>query len=211
MRLIFLFIGLVVLVLIPFFIWGDTLMAFFSWEQSLDWLNGYENWAWAVAILLLIADLFLPIPATIIMSALGFIYGPWIGGLISAAGSFASGVLAYWLCRLVGESAAARLLGKKEYERGKTISSKIGGWVVALSRWLPVFPEVVACMAGLIRMPANYFYLALATGSVPLGFTYAIIGHSGNAHPALALGLSAGLPPVIWFIVNRIVKARMQE
>jgi len=211
MRLLFLFIALVAMVLIPFFIWGDTLMAFFSWEHSLDWLKGYGNWAWAIAILLLIADLFLPIPATIIMSALGFIYGPWIGGLISAAGSFASGVLAYWLCRLVGESAAARLLGKKEYERGKTISSKIGGWVVALSRWLPVFPEVVACMAGLIRMPANYFYLALASGSIPLGFTYAIIGHSGNTHPALAIGLSAGLPPVIWFIVNRIVKARMQE
>jgi len=71
MRLIFLFIGLVVLVLIPFFIWGDTLMAFFSWEQSLDWLNGYGNWAWAVAILLLIADLFLPIPATIIFMVHG--------------------------------------------------------------------------------------------------------------------------------------------
>ena len=161
MRLIFLFIGLVVLVLIPFFIWGDTLMTFFSWEQSLDWLNGYGNWAWAVAILLLIADLFLPIPATVIMAALGFIYGPWIGGLISAAGSFASGLLAYWLCRLVGDNAATRLLGKKEYERGKKISSKMGGWVVALSRWLPVFPEVVACMAGLTHMPANYFYLAL--------------------------------------------------
>ena len=211
MRLILLFIALVIVVLIPFFIWGDTLMAFFTWEHSLEWLKGYGKWAWAVALLLLLADLFLPLPATIVMSALGYIYGPLIGGLLSAAGSFAAGVLAYWLCRLLGENAAAWLLGKKEYERGKKISASVGGWVVALSRWLPVFPEVIASMAGLTRMPVKYFYLALATGSIPLGFTYALIGHAGNINPGLAVGLSAGLPPLIWFMINRILRERLKE
>ena len=211
MRLIFLLIVLVAVVLIPFFIWGDTLMAFFSWEHSLEWLRGYGTWAWAIAIILLIADLFLPLPATIIMSALGYIYGPLVGGLISAAGSFASGVLAYWLCRMLGENAATWVLGKKEYERGKKISARVGGWVVALSRWLPVFPEVIACMAGLTRMPPKNFYLALACGSLPLGFIYAIIGNSGIENPALAIGLSACLPPVIWFVVSRVLRSSLKE
>lgn len=211
MRLIFLLIVLVAVVLIPFFIWGDTLMAFFSWEHSLEWLRGYGTWAWAIAIVLLIADLFLPLPATIIMSALGYIYGPLVGGLISAAGSFASGVLAYWLCRMLGENAATWVLGKKEYERGKKISARVGGWVVALSRWLPVFPEVIACMAGLTRMPAKNFYLALACGSLPLGFIYAIIGNSGIENPALAISLSACLPPVIWFVVSRVLRRSLKE
>lgn len=211
MRLAYLFIGLVALVLIPFFIWGDTLMVFFSWEHSLEFLKGYGSWAWAIAIMLLVADLFLPLPATIIMSALGYIYGPLVGGLLSVAGSFASGVLAYWLCRMLGENAAIKILGQKEYERGKSISAKMGGWVVVLSRWLPVFPEVIACMAGLTRMPVKYFYLALATGSIPLGFTYALIGHSGNINPGLAVGLSAGLPPLIWFMINRSLRAKLKE
>lgn len=211
MRLIFLLIVLVAVVLIPFFIWGDTLMAFFSWEHSLEWLRGYGTWAWAIAIVLLIADLFLPLPATIIMSALGYIYGPLVGGLISAAGSFASGVLAYWLCRMLGENAATWVLGKNDYERGKKISARVGGWVVALSRWLPVFPEVIACMAGLTRMPAKNFYLALACGSLPLGFIYAIIGNSGIENPALAIGLSACLPPVIWFVVSRVLRSSLKE
>jgi uncharacterized membrane protein YdjX (TVP38/TMEM64 family) len=211
MRLIFLLIALVIIVLIPFFIWGDTLMAFFSWEHSLEWLKAYGTWAWAIAIVLLIADLFLPLPATIIMSALGYIYGPLVGGLISAAGSFASGVLAYWLCRMLGENAATWVLGKKDYERGKKISARVGGWVVALSRWLPVFPEVIACMAGLTRMPAKNFYLALACGSLPLGFIYAIIGNSGIENPALAIGLSACLPPIIWFVVSRVLRSSLKE
>ena len=211
MRFILLFVGLVAMVLIPFFIWGDTLMAFFSAEGSIAWLNTYGQWAWAIGIVLLIADLFLPLPATLIMSALGYIYGPIVGGLISAAGSFISGSLGYWLCRMLGENTAIWVLGQKEYDRGKKIATSIGGWVVALSRWLPVFPEVVACMAGLTRMPVRFFYLALACGSIPLGFTYAVIGNSGTTHPALAIGLSAGLPPLIWFIVSRVLRARLLD
>jgi uncharacterized membrane protein YdjX (TVP38/TMEM64 family) len=211
MRFILLFIALVAIVLIPFFIWGDALMNFFSAEGSIAWLNSYGQWAWAIAIALLVGDLFLPLPATLIMSALGYIYGPLVGGLISASGSFASGVLAYWLCRMLGEHAAIRVLGKKEYERGNKIAARIGGWVVALSRWLPVFPEVIACMAGLTRMPSRNFHWALACGSLPLGFTYAIIGNSGIENPALAIGLSACLPPVIWFFVSRVLRSSLKE
>ncbi len=211
MRFALLFIALVAIVLVPFFIWGETLMAFFSAEGSIAWLNTYGQWAWGIAILLLTADLFLPLPATLIMSALGYIYGPIVGGLISAAGSFISGSLGYWICRMLGEKSAIWVLGQKEFDRGKKLTSSIGGWVVALSRWLPVFPEVVACMAGLTRMPTRLFYLALACGSIPLGFTYAIIGNSGITHPALAIGLSAGLPPLIWFTVSRLLHARLPK
>ena len=211
MRLTLLFIGLVVMVLVPFFIWGDALMNFFSEEGSISWLKSYGQWAWLVGVLLLLADLILPMPGTIIMSALGYIYGPIVGGLISAVGSFISGVTAYWLCRLLGKNAAVKILGPKEFNRGKNISKNAGGWVVALSRWLPVFPEVVACMAGLIQMPRKIFYLALASGSIPLGFTYAIIGNSGNSSPTLAIGLSAGLPPIIWFLVSRSLKLRLNK
>jgi uncharacterized membrane protein YdjX (TVP38/TMEM64 family) len=83
--------------------------------------------------------------------------------------------------------------------------------VVAVSRWLPVFPEVVACMAGLTRMPVGYFYLALARGSIPLGFTYAIIGNSVQDYLTLAFGLSAVLPPLLWFIINRVLRERLKE
>ncbi len=211
MRFALLFIALVAIVLIPFFIWGETLLAFFSTEGSIAWLKTYGQWAWAIAIVLLIADLFLPLPATLIMSALGYIYGPIVGGIISAAGSFISGSLGYWLCRMLGEKSAIWVLGQKEFDRGKKMTTSIGGWVVAFSRWLPVFPEVVACMAGLTRMPTRFFYLALACGSLPLGFTYAIIGNSGITHPTLAIGLSAGLPPLIWFAISRLLREQLPK
>jgi uncharacterized membrane protein YdjX (TVP38/TMEM64 family) len=210
MRLFLLFIGLAAIVLVIFFIWGDPLLTTFSQEGSIAWLNEYGGWAWAAAIVLLMGDILLPLPATLIMSALGYIYGTLAGGLISIVGSFLAGSAGYWLCYLMGEKAAIRLLGQKDYVRGKKLSDKLGGWVVALSRWLPVFPEVIACMAGLTRMPPRNFHLALLCGSLPLGFMYAFVGAAGIEQPVLAIVLSACLPPLIWWLVRTIFKKRLE-
>ena len=206
MRLLWLFLGLAVLFMIPFLIWGGSLEEAFSLEGSVAWLQGYDQWAWLAGILLLMGDLFLPIPGTVIMSALGLVYGTLLGGLIAFAGSFLSGALSYGLCRILGRGAARRLLGEKDLARGESLFSNVGGWIVVLSRWLPLFPEVVACMAGLTRMPALLFLFALACGSLPLAFVFAAVGAAGSINPMFALILSAGLPAVLWFVVSFFFK-----
>ncbi len=209
MRLFWLFLGLTVLFLVPFLIWGSDLEALFSQEGAVAWLLDYGRWAWGAGILLLIGDLFLPIPGTIVISALGFVYGPFLGGLIASAGSFFSGALGYGLCRRLGREGARRLLGTRDMEKGERLFARVGGWIVVLSRWLPLFPEVVACMAGLTRMPARTFFTALACGSLPLGFAFAAVGAAGVEHPALALTLSAVLPPAIWLLVRPLFSRRV--
>ena len=211
MRLLLVFLGLAALVLLVFFVWGDSLMEIFSQSGTITWLTSSGKWAWALAIFLLMGDLLLPLPATLIMAAIGYIYGPIGGGLISSAGSFLAGSLGYWLCRLLGEKTARRVLGDKDYALGKRLLGNVGGWVVVLSRWLPVFPEVIACMAGLTRMPAPYFHGALLCASVPLGFTYAYIGHTGIEHPALSIGLSAVVPALIWSIIRPVFQKTVKD
>ncbi len=206
MRLFWLFLGLAVLFLIPFLIWGGSLEDTFSQTGAVSWLEGAGRWAWAAGVLLLMSDLLLPIPGTVVMSALGFVYGTVVGGLIAATGSFLSGSLGYVLCRLLGRGAARRLLGEKDLERGERLFTNVGGWIVVLSRWLPLFPEVVACMAGLTRMPARTFFFALACGSLPLGFVFAAVGHTGVVDPTWALLLSAVLPAVLWLVIRPFFK-----
>jgi uncharacterized membrane protein YdjX (TVP38/TMEM64 family) len=74
---------------------------------------------------------------------------------------------------------------------------------VALSRWLPLLPEVIACLAGLTRMPLRTFTLSLAVGSVPMGFVYAAIGAAGQSRPGLALSLSIIVPAVMYLAVHK--------
>lgn len=208
MRIFLLFLLLAALVIIPFLIWGESMTETFSLEGSVAILNQYGSWAWGVGQLLLIGDLFLPIPATVVMSALGYIYGWVIGGLLSGLGSFLSGAMAYELCKRIGERAAVRILGAQDFEKGQKMFVRVGGWIVAFSRWLPIFPEVVACMAGITRMPARIFYLALLCGSLPLGFVFAYIGETGNTAPGLALAFSAGLPPFLWFFARYLIQKK---
>jgi uncharacterized membrane protein YdjX (TVP38/TMEM64 family) len=73
---------------------------------------------------------------------------------------------------------------------------------------MPLLPEVVACMAGLARMPWFRFLAALACGSAPMAATYAFLGHAGAKRPALAVAVSALLPFLLWAAVNPILKAR---
>jgi len=196
---------LFLMVVIPFLLWGDWFTALFSETNAVMELKRYGQWAWLFGIILLIGDLFLPLPGTIIMSALGFIYGPILGGAIASLGSFLSGLLAYGLCRAMGLKAALFLLGKKDFQKGQQLFTKNGGWIVAISRWLPIFPEVIACLAGLNRMPFLKYSIALLCGTLPLGFVFAYIGYAGEAHPFLAVGISALLPVLLWFGLGSVL------
>ena len=204
MRQLWIFLVLVTMVLIPFAFWGDVWTDRFTFSGSVAWLARFGQWAWLGGMVLLMGDLFLPVPGTLVMSAMGFIYGPILGSMLSILGSFCAGSVGYWMCRILGDRWAIRILGEKGFTQGQRTFNRVGGWLVVLSRWLPVFPEVISCMAGLNRMSAQRFHLALLASAVPMGIIYATIGHAGVAHPYLAIMLSALLPPGIWLVLSPI-------
>ena len=208
MRLLVTSIILAVVLCIPFLIWGDQFMQWFTGDAALAWIRSWGAWGWLAVIGLLVSDLFLPIPATPVMSAAGYLYGTLIGGLVSAVGSFAAGMAGYGLCRAFGRNIAVRLAGEKELAEHDTLFQRSGPWLVAASRWLPLLPEVISCLAGLTRMPARTFTLALICGSVPMSFVYAAIGAAGQENPKLAIGFSVLVPPVLWAVVRLFTRRK---
>jgi uncharacterized membrane protein YdjX (TVP38/TMEM64 family) len=207
-RLFRIVLVLTLLVLVPFFIWGDALLAMFDGAAARTRIQAYGGWGWAVIIGLLIVDLFLPIPATGVMSAAGYLYGPLLGGFISCVGSFLSGTLAYVLCRVFGRPIAEWLAGPQGLEQNERLFARSGPWLVILSRWLPVLPEVIACLSGLARMKVRIFLTALLCGAVPTAFTYAAVGALFDAEPGWALALSITLPVVLWLAFRPFLRAR---
>ena len=189
--------------IVPYLIWGDALEAAFSVEGARAWMSGYGVGAGLAGVGLLVADLLLPIPSTLVMSALGLAYGTWLGGLYAAAGTMLAGLVAYALSRWLGRPLALRLAGEEGLRAGEGLFARGGAWLVAGSRCLPILPEAVACLAGLHRMPFRTFLFALACGSVPTGFLFAAIGALGQAEPAWALGLSVVVPVALWLGARR--------
>lgn len=211
MRLFWIAFGLAVLLLIPFLIWGDQFERWFTGAAAVQWVESWETWGWAAVLLLLSADLVLPLPATGVMSAAGYLYGTFVGGTISAVGSFLSGMLAYGLSRAFGHGLAERLAGKDDLVRGEKLFRHRGAWIVALSRWLPLLPEVIACLAGVTRMPLRTFAVALACGSIPMGYVYAAIGAAGQSNPALAISLSIIVPAILYAAVQPFIRSAGRE
>ena len=198
MRLVAWFVSLSLVFLLVWVIWGG------HWAQWTD-VNAVAaalgshgiSVGWAGAILLVL-DLLLPVPGTIVMSALGFVYGTIGGGLISLAGSLAAGMIGYGVGRLCSEKNAIRFLGEKDYQKGKLLFQRGGGWVVGVSRAVPILPEAISVTAGLLRMPVGAFFLSLLCGSAPMSFVFAWIGATGHDRPWLTFSLSFAIPAVLW-------------
>jgi uncharacterized membrane protein YdjX (TVP38/TMEM64 family) len=200
---------LLVLVIGPFAIWGEWFEKMFDLRGAKAWMESLGPWAWLGGIALLVSDLVLPIPGTVVMSALGLVHGWFWGGVASATGSVLGGLLAYVLCRKFGHKPALWLAGEDGLAKAETLfQSQRGGWLVALSRWMPVLPEAVACLAGLSAMPFRVFFIALLCGSVPLGFTFAAIGALGVDRPGLAIALSALVPVGLYAAATVMLRRR---
>ncbi len=198
MRLVLLSLALCVFSLLCWWAFGQGLEQVWSGEVLVAKFSEARQWAWLLGIGLLMADLLLPVPGTIVMSALGAVYGFWIGGLLATVGSMLAGMLGYGVGRFFNDNLAKRWLGERDFEKGRALFGRGGAWVVAMSRALPILPEVLACMAGLLRMPFGKFCAALACGAVPMGFLFAWIGIMGREYPGWGLGFSLGVPAVLW-------------
>ena len=194
---------LLALTIIPFVIWGDAMEAALSIDGARSWMANFGAGAGLAGMALLVADIALPVPSTIVMSALGLTYGTWLGGLYASAGSVLAGLIAYGLCRWLGRPMALRIAGADGLSSGEAFFARGGPWLVLMSRWMPVLPEAVACLAGLVQMRFGAFCLALVCGSVPMGFAFAGIGALGQEQPAWAIGLSIVVPALLWFAARR--------
>jgi uncharacterized membrane protein YdjX (TVP38/TMEM64 family) len=197
---------LAVVLSIPFFFWGDQFARWFTGDAAVNWIRGWGAWGGVATIGLLVADLLLPVPSTAVMSAAGFLYGSVAGGLLSAAGSYLSGMLAYGLSRAFGSALAGRLADARELARNQSLFERNGPWLIVLSRWLPLLPEVSCCLAGVARMNFPTFSIALACGCLPVGFCFAVIGHAGQERPGLAIALSILAPAILWLVARAMLR-----
>jgi uncharacterized membrane protein YdjX (TVP38/TMEM64 family) len=171
-------------------------------------LRNYDGWAWAVGIALIWADLILPVPQTIVITALGIIYGTVLGGLLGSVGLITGGLLGYALMRTSARRMVKRLVGPQSLDTMESLFQRAGAWAIVITRSLPYsIPEAVVFLGGLAGMPIRTFTTALAVGSVPTAFVFAAIGAGWADQPILALAASYVLPilllPVALFLLRR--------
>lgn len=136
---------------------------------------------------LLAADLFLPVPSSVVMTLSGYFLGAWVGAGVSFAGAMFSALLGFGLCRRYGQKALARLAGEKDTERVAGFLETYGAWAIILSRSVPMLTEIMSCLAGLSLMSPLRFTLLSAAGTLPVCIVYAWAG-AGSGKMSFGLG-----------------------
>jgi uncharacterized membrane protein YdjX (TVP38/TMEM64 family) len=172
-------------------------------------LRQYDAWAWAAGIALIWADLVLPVPQTVVIAALGIIYGTVLGGLLGSVGLITGGLLGYVLMLTSARHGLRRFVGRQSLRKMESLFERAGAWAIVLTRSLPYsIPEATVVLAGLAGMPLRKFAAALAVGSVPTAFAFAAIGAGWADQPVLAFVVSYVLPILLLPVALYLMRLR---
>jgi len=177
-------------------------------NDAIRMLREYDDWAWLVGVVLIWADLILPVPQTVVVAALGMMYGAVLGGVLGSVALVTGGLLGYGLMLTSARRVLKRFVRTQSIQQMESLFDRAGAWAIVLTRSLPYsIPEAMVFMAGLARMPLRKFTVALAVGSVPTAFVFSAIGAGWANQPILALMVSYFVPvlllPVALFLMRR--------
>lgn len=124
---------------------------------------------------LLIADVLLPVPSSLVMVAHGALFGVALGTFLSLLGSAGAALFGFALGRR-GDKLLQRLLTADERARADYMLERWGALAVIVTRPVPLLAETVAIMAGASSLGWGRMILAALAGSLPPALLYALTG-----------------------------------
>jgi uncharacterized membrane protein YdjX (TVP38/TMEM64 family) len=174
-----------------------------------EWMQDHA-WSSAVIILngLLIADVLLPIPSSLLMVANGALLGLVAGAAATMASTLLGGVLAFWLGRR-GAPWLIERISAEERARADRFFTRWGALAVLITRPVPILAETIGILAGTTKMGWARFLPALALGNLPPALLYAFAGATAkNASYTVAIFVFlVGIAGAWWLVGRRISSA----
>ena len=131
-----------------------------------SWMGRAGTGSALLMIALLAADLFLPIPSSLIMVLNGAAFGVLWGSVFSLVGSVGGEWLGFELVRRYGRTASSRIAGDDELERLSRVFARHGAAVVVVTRALPVVMGAITLIVRLTVAPGATSFGRLKRWSV---------------------------------------------
>ena len=150
-------------------------------QQPEDWLGARRAGArrrcrWA----LLVADVFLPIPSSVIMIANGALFGIAAGTALSLVGSLGATALGF----LIGRRSSrliTRLVTPAEKARADALLARWGAMAIVITRPIPLLAETTAILAGASPLGWGRSMAAAVGGALPSCLLYALTGATSRS------------------------------
>jgi uncharacterized membrane protein YdjX (TVP38/TMEM64 family) len=169
------------------------------------WLSRGGWIAAALGVGLLVADVLLPVPSSLVMIAHGALFGVVGGTLLSLVGSLGAGLFGFALGRR-GGPLLDRLVPLDERQRANVLLQRWGDLAIVVTRPVPILAETLAILAGTSSMTWGRMTLATFAGSLPAALIYALAGATARRldNVALVFGLVLAVTGVFWLVGKRL-------
>lgn len=136
----------------------------------------------------------------------GFLYGPWLGGLLNYIGRMIGHLIAFFIARTLGRKMANRFIAQRTLEKyDKYVSDK--SLILFLLYYLPIFPDdELSYLAGLSKMKFKMFFLANLFGHLGGSIALAYAGSGIDTKDPLFWILMATLLigfPLVWWLLRK--------
>lgn len=144
-------------------------------RQPEAWLGRGGPGAAALSVGLLVADVFLPIPSSVVMIANGALFGVVLGAALSLAGSLGAAALGFFIGRR-SSRLITRLVSAEEKTRADRLLARWGPMAIVITRPIPILAETTAILAGASPLGWGRLLAASAGGALPSCLLYALTG-----------------------------------
>jgi uncharacterized membrane protein YdjX (TVP38/TMEM64 family) len=150
-------------------------------EPLLMWIHSSSPSVLFIILVATVVALFPVIPFGLVGGAIGVLFGPWLGGLVTWMSSLMASLLFFLVVRFGYQDWGHRVLFQSykpihrladQFERHAFIA-------ILFARILPIVPSVaVNLFSALSRVPFQTYALASALGKLPAMLLYSVVGSS---------------------------------
>jgi uncharacterized membrane protein YdjX (TVP38/TMEM64 family) len=159
----------------------------------------------SVGVSLLIADVLIPVPSSVVMVAHGALFGVVLGAAISLVGNLGAAWFGFWLGRRGGPTLD-RIMSADERRRGDEMLARWGMMAIVATRPVPMLAETIVILAGTSGLTWRQLTLATVAGSLPAAVLLAMAGATGMALDSslLVFGLVLMIAAAFWLWGRRL-------
>ncbi|MGC4106269.1 MAG: VTT domain-containing protein [Thermomicrobiales bacterium] len=162
---------------------------------------------------LLLVDVLLPVPSSLVMTAQGALFGIVLGTTLSMIGSVGAALVGFAIGRK-GMRFIARFVSPEEQAASNRLLERWGPLALIVTRPVPILAETTAIMAGASTLGWGKATIGIVVGAFPAALIYAIAGAyatsvaSGMLVFVLVIVLAGAFWLIGWFVEQRFLMPR---
>jgi len=162
-------LALVIGVLLFFyFSFSEELQKFFTPSYVRELLLSSGVLGYGILTLLVAASIPLPIPSAVVVFAGGYVYGIWLGSLLSLVGILLGSSFSFYLTRYLGRPFLESMVDEHHIRHFDHIFKRRGVTAALISYAIPVFPsDALSMFLGITEMKFHVFIFLAFLGHIP--------------------------------------------